>query len=139
VRHTDITRPAPLLTDDNEGFWQAAARGQLVTQQCVTCGTLLHPPRPMCPRCHGIEMVWVELAGTGVVYSYALLHHPQHPAFSYPVIAALVDLDEGVRLLTNLVRVDPAEVRIGMRVSVLFEAVADGMAVPVFEPREVGR
>jgi len=133
---TEIRRPAPLLTDDNEGFWLAAAHNQLVTQQCVNCGKLLHPPRPMCPRCHGLEMVWIELAGTGTVYSYALLHHPQHPAFSYPVIAALVDLDEGIRLLSNLVRIDTDDVRIGMRVRVLFKAVADGMAVPVFEPSE---
>jgi uncharacterized OB-fold protein len=135
----DVSRPAPLLTEDNEGFWRAAAGGQLVTQRCVTCGKLLHPPRPMCPICHGLEMEWVELAGTGTVYSYAMLHHPQHPAFSYPVIAALIDLDEGIRLLSNLVGVDSAEVHIGMRVSVLFDAVADGMAVPVFEPREDGK
>jgi uncharacterized protein len=90
----------------------------------------------MCPRCHGVEMGWLKLAGTGTVYSYALLHYPQHPAFSYPVMAALIDLDEGVRLLSNLVRVDAAEVRIGMRVGVLFEPTADGMAIPVFEPRE---
>jgi uncharacterized OB-fold protein len=136
MNRTDVQRPAPLQTDDNEGFWLAAAQHRLVTQQCVTCGKLLHPPRPMCPRCHGLEMAWIELAGTGTVYSYALLHHPQHPAFSYPVIAALVDLDEGVRLVSNLVHVDPVDVRIGMRVHALFEAVADGMAVPVFEPSE---
>ena len=128
-------RPAPVLTDDNQVFWQAAAEGRLVVQRCSSCGDLHHPPRPMCPTCRSIELGAVDAAGTGTVYSYAFLHHPQHPAFDYPVIAALVELDEGVRLVTNLVDVEPAAVRIGMAVEVAFEPTADGMAVPVFRPR----
>jgi uncharacterized OB-fold protein len=89
----------------------------------------------MCPWCHSLGFAWVELAGTGAVYSYAVLHHPQHPAFTYPLVAALVELDEGIRLVTNLVHVDPAEIRIGMDVRVIFEPTANDMAVPVFEPR----
>ena len=88
----------------------------------------------MCPECHSIEIETVELAGTGTVYSYAILHHPRNPAFSYPVIAALIDLDEGVRVVSNLVGVEPADVRIGAPVRVPFEPTADDMAVPVFEP-----
>lgn len=89
----------------------------------------------MCPVCHSVDHELIDLAGTGTVYSYALLHHPQHPAFGYPLVAALVELDEGVRLVTNLVDVQPAEVRIGMEVEVRFEPTADDMAVPVFAPR----
>jgi uncharacterized OB-fold protein len=83
-----------------------------------------------------MEHDFIELAGTGVVYSYALLHHPQHPAFSYPVVAALVDLDEGVRILSNLVDIEPADVRIGLEVEVAFEPTVADMAVPVFRPRD---
>ena len=61
----------------------------------------------MCPACHSLEFEIIDLAGDGVVYSYAILHHPQNPAFDYPVLAALIDLDEGVRVLSNLVDVDP--------------------------------
>ncbi|MCU1456524.1 MAG: hypothetical protein JWL73_616 [Actinomycetia bacterium] len=129
-----MTRPAPTITDDNRGFWEAAHDGRLVSQQCSGCGQLRHPPRPMCPYCHSIEHELVELAGTGTVYSYAILHHPQHPAFSYPVIAVLVDLDEGVRLLSNLVGVEPGDVHIDMPVRVTFDETEAGMAVPVFEP-----
>ncbi|MDQ1520307.1 MAG: hypothetical protein QOI55_1380 [Actinomycetota bacterium] len=89
----------------------------------------------MCPSCHSIDLEMVELAGTGVVYSYAILHYPQHPAFTYPVIAVLVDLDEDVRMMSNLVGVDPADIRIGLPVEVTFEPTADDMAVPVFERR----
>ena len=84
-----------------------------------------------------MELQWTDVAGTGVVYSYALLHHPQHPAFSYPVAAVLVDLDEGVRVLSNLVDIDPEEIRIDLPVEVTFESTADNLAVPVFRPRSV--
>ncbi len=129
------TRPPPVVTGDNEGFWSAAEEGRLVVQRCAGCRALHHPPRPMCPDCRSVDLGWEQAVGTGVVYSYALLHHPQHPAFEYPVVAALVDLDEGVRLVTNLVDVEPHQVRIGMPVEVAFEPTADGFAVPVFRPR----
>jgi uncharacterized OB-fold protein len=92
----------------------------------------------MCPECHSIELQAQELSGNGVVYSYALLHYPQNPAFSYPVVAALVDLEEGVRILSNIVGVDPAEVAIGLEVEVAFEPTKDDGAVPVFSPRRGG-
>jgi uncharacterized OB-fold protein len=129
-----MTRPAPIITDDNKDFWAAARDRRLVAQRCRQCGRLRHPPRPMCPECHSVEQETVELAGTGTVYSYAILHHPQHPAFSYPVVAVLVDLDEGIRVISNLVGVEPPDVRIGAPVRVTFEPTADDMAVPVFEP-----
>jgi len=127
--------PAPVLTEDNAPFWAAAAEHRLVAQRCTQCARFRHPPRPMCPSCHSLSCAWVDLDGTGTVYSYAVLHHPQHPAFSYPIVAALVDLDEGTRLVTNLVHVRPEDIRIGMEVQVTFKLTAHGMAVPVFEPR----
>jgi len=132
----EVTRPAPTVTDDSAPFWEAARDGRLVAQRCAGCGELHHPPRPVCPRCHSLEHDFIELAGTGVVYSFALLHYPQHPAFTYPVVAVLVDLDEGVRVLSNLVDVEPADVRIGLEVEVAFEPTVADMAVPVFRPRD---
>jgi hypothetical protein len=93
----------------------------------------------MCPTCHSVAQTTVELAGTGTVYSYSILHHPQHRAFSYPVLAVLVDLDEGIRVLSNLVDTDPSTVSIGMPVEVRFEPTGDDMAVPVFTPRDTPR
>jgi hypothetical protein len=129
-----VSRPAPILTDDNHAFWDAAKEGRLVTQRCSRCGRVRHPPRPMCPWCHSLEFEIVDLAGTGVVYSYSILHHPQHPSFDYPVIAALIDLDEGVRILSNLVDITADDVSIGLPVQVRFVPTRDEMAVPVFAP-----
>jgi uncharacterized OB-fold protein len=124
----------PALTEVNEGWWLAARDRRLVIQSCASCGARHHPPRVMCPKCQSLELEFVESEGLGTVYSYALLHHPQHPAFTYPVPAALVDLDEGARVLSNVVGVDPHAIHIGMRVAVDFEPCGDDLAVPVFRP-----
>jgi uncharacterized protein len=126
------TRPAPRPTDDSAVYWDAVARHELVAQRCTVCGKLRHPPRPMCPHCRSLEWHEQRLAGTGSMYSYAVLHHPRSPLFEYPLLAALVDLDEGVRIVTNLVGVEPQDVRIGMRLVVDFEPTSDGGTVPVF-------
>lgn len=131
---TPPRRPDPLVTEDSAVFWEAAAGGRLVAQRCADCGRLRHPPRPMCPRCRSLAVEAVPLSGRGTLYSFALLHHPQHPAFDYPVAAALVDLDEGIRLVSNLSGVAPGDVAIGMPLEVAFEPTQGGGAVPVFRP-----
>jgi uncharacterized protein len=93
----------------------------------------------MCPVCHSLGFDPAELSGTGVVYSYAVLHHPRSPKFDYPLVTALVELDEGVRLVTNLIGVDPADVKIGMSVRVAFLPAEHELAIPVFTPAEPGR
>ena len=127
-------RPNPIVTDDSAVFWDAASDGRLVAQRCGDCGALRHPPRPMCPHCHSLKIDVAELSGRGTIYSYAILHHPQHPAFDYPVFAVLVDLDEGVRLVSNIVGVAKEDIRIGMRVEVEFTSTAGEQKVPVFRP-----
>jgi uncharacterized protein len=132
-------RPAPIVTEDSAAFWDAAAERQLVAQRCGQCGRLRHPPRPMCPHCSSLSIELIPLSGNGTLYSYSILHHPQHPAFDYPVLAALVDLDEGVRLVSNLAGVEPDDIRIGMALEVDFEARDGGTWVPVFRPRATTR
>jgi uncharacterized OB-fold protein len=136
VNDIEPTRPAPILTDDNHFYWDAAREGRLVAQQCQGCGRLRHPPRPMCPYCHSLEFEIIDLSGEGEVYSYAVLHHPQNPAFEYPVIAALIDLSEGVRVMSNLVEIDPGDITIGMQVAVDFRPTRHEGVVPVFKPKE---
>ncbi len=128
-------RPAPAVTEDNLFFWEAARDGRLVAQRCGSCGLLRHPPRTACPACQSLDIEIAGLSGDGEVYSYSLLWHPRSPRFSYPVIAVLVDLAEGVRLVSNLVGVQPDEVRIGLPVTVEFEPCEGELAVPVFRPR----
>jgi uncharacterized OB-fold protein len=88
----------------------------------------------MCPQCRSLEFEVTQLSGRGSLYSYAILHHPRHPAFDYPVLAALVDLEEGIRLVSNLSGLDSADIEIGMELEVCFELTENGGAVPVFQP-----
>jgi uncharacterized OB-fold protein len=132
-------RPDPIATTDSQFFWEAASEGRLVAQRCSGCQRLRHPPRPMCPHCHSLAVEVVTLSGRGTLYSYAILHYPQHPAFDYPVFAALVDLEEGVRIVSNLTHVGPEDIRIGMPLQVHFAPTAPGGQVPVFQPAPTGR
>jgi uncharacterized protein len=132
---TPFPRPAPAITEDNLFFWEAARDGRLVGPRRVPCGLLQYPPRTACPACQSLDCEIAELSGDGEVYSYALLWHPRSPRFDYPVIAILVDLAEGIRLVSNLVGVSPEEVRVGLPVAVEFERCEGELAVPVFRPR----
>lgn len=129
---SEPTRPAPILTPDSAFFWEAAARGELVAQRCGDCGDLQHPPRPICPKCHSSRREVARLSGRGEVYSWIVPRHPAPIGFVEAPVVALIALDEGLRLVSNVIGIAPAEVRNGMRVEVAFEPTAGGHAVPVF-------
>jgi hypothetical protein len=126
------TRPDPIVTADNAFFWEACVRGELVAQRCGACGAFAHPPRPMCPRCHGTEREVVQLSGRGEVWSWIVPRHPAPIGFAEAPIVALIALAEGVRLVSNVVGIAPESMRNGLRVEVAFEPTAGGKAVPVF-------
>jgi len=107
-------RPKPAVNPDNAFFWEGAARHELRLQRCDGCGRLLMPPGPRCPACGSFELGWIVSAGRGRLYSFAVPHHPQVRGFSYPLLVGLVELDEGARVVANLVGMQRHDVRIGM-------------------------
>jgi uncharacterized OB-fold protein len=126
-------RLAPTVTPDTEFFWSGLKEHRLLIQRCAGCRALRHPPRPMCPRCNSLEWDTIESAGRGSVHSFVL---PRHPDFGFadPHIVALVELDEGTRIVTNLVGVDPDHVSIGQRVAVRYETFDGDLTLPFFTP-----
>jgi len=128
------TRPDPVETPDTAFFWAGAARGELVGLACADCGDLSHPPRPMCPRCHSTRRVERRLSGRGRVLTWIFPRHPAPIGFGEAPIVALIDLDEGIRLVSNLVDVEAGALLAGMPVEVTFAPTAGGKAVPVFRP-----
>lgn len=128
-------RPAPIPDAETEPYWQAANEGRLTVQRCTVCGKSQLYPRWRCLRCRG-QVEWVDASGGGTVYSFTVIRQNFSRSFRHliPYVVALVDLDEGPRLMTNLVGVEPDDVEIGMRVRVRFEQVSDGASVPLFEP-----
>ena len=127
-------RLTPTTTPDTQFFWDALQEHRLVIQRCTGCGTLRHPPRPMCPQCNSLQSEAVESSGHGAVFSFVMPRHPEFPGLDNPEIVAIVELDEGTRLVTNLVDVEPAQVSIGMRVAVRFVEFDGGLVLPQFAP-----
>ncbi|MGH3208989.1 MAG: OB-fold domain-containing protein [Trebonia sp.] len=122
----------PVTSPDTEFFWAGAAAGELRVQHCDGCGALRHPPGPMCPSCGAMTAGYVAAAGTGEVYSYVVHHHPPVPGKKLPVVIALVELTEGVRMTGELLGVRPDEVRIGLPVRVEFVRIDDDLTLPAW-------
>jgi uncharacterized protein len=125
----------PLVTPDTAFFWAGTAAGELRIQRCASCGALRHPPGPMCPRCGSPQDGgYVLAAGTGEVYSYVVHHHPPVPGKQLPMVVALVQLPEGVRMVGELPGVRPDQVRIGLPVRATFVRVDDDLTLPAWRP-----
>jgi uncharacterized OB-fold protein len=127
--------PAPTLFEWNRPFFAAGTDGKLVLQRCTRCRKLIYYPRILCPFCLSTKYEWETLSGRGSVYSFAIVWRPNHPAFAeqVPIILAVVDLSEGVQMVTTLVGCAPEAVEVGMQVNVVFDTIADGIALPKFE------
>lgn len=129
----------PPASPDTEFFWAGTRAGELRIQRCGRCGTLRHPPGPACPSCGAIGAGGYQVAaGTGTVYSYVVHHHPPVPGRALPVVVALVQLPEGVRVLGELTGAGPGQVRIGMPVRVGFEPVTPEVTLPCWRPDPPG-
>lgn len=130
--------PRPESDRDDHEFWSGCAQQQLRFQACAECGTLRHPPRPICHKCHSIVCKWVGAPSTALIYTYCVVHHPNHPALArrVPYVVGVVEFPTlpGVRLVTNITDVQPLDVRIGMKVSLWWDDIGDGLFVPRFRP-----
>jgi uncharacterized OB-fold protein len=128
------TRLAPSMSPDTQFFWDGVKEHKLLIQRCRACNALRHPPRPMCPKCNALEWDTVEATGRGELYAFVLPQHPPFPFMEYPYVVALVALDEGVRLVSNLCGVEPDDVRVGMAVEVFYVDFDDGLVLHQFRP-----
>ena len=130
-----MEKPLPMATEESAPYWEGTRLGELRAQRCSDCKYLRWPPSAVCPRCLSRQTEWIALSGRGRVYSWIVVHKSQHPAFwGDPYNVAIVELDEGPRLHTNLVEVDPAKIAIGMPVEVVFEKQNDEITLPRFRP-----
>lgn len=132
----EASRIKPPLGHDNAWWWEMADEGKLGIQRCSNCGTLRHPPRPMCGDCRSLAWEAIEASGRGTVCSFTVLRHPQFPGYRYPLIIVLVDLAEGTRLTSQLADCDPEAVTFGMPVTMRIHEDPDGFRLPVFVPAE---
>lgn len=127
-------RPRPAITADTAFYFDGLHEGKLLIQRCTSCGRLRHPPAPACRWCHSLDWDTVESTGHGTLYSFVVVHHPQVPAFDYPLVVGLAELEEGTRLVADVVDVEPEQVSIGMPVLVGMVAYDDELTLPVLRP-----
>jgi hypothetical protein len=129
-------KPMPRIDEESKGFWEACRRHELYVQRCGACGLLRHYPRALCPTCLSDQIEWVKSSGRGTVYTFTVTYQNQAPGFreELPYVLAYVQLEEGVRLLTNIVGCPADDVRIGMPVEVVFDDVTSEVTLPKFRP-----
>jgi hypothetical protein len=126
----------PVVSPDTAFFWEGTRQGELRIQQCADCGALRHPPGPMCTSCGSPSPKYIVASGTGEVFSYVVHHHPPVPGKKLPLVIALVELDEGVRVLAEMPGISPDRVAIGMAVEVGFLRIDDELVLPVWRAAE---
>ncbi|WP_137994480.1 bifunctional MaoC family dehydratase N-terminal/OB-fold nucleic acid binding domain-containing protein [Streptomyces vilmorinianum] len=131
-------RPRPVINRDNAGFWEGVQAHKLLVQRCADCATARFPWLPGCSACGSQEWDTFEAGGSGTVFSYVVMHHPPFPAFDPPYAVGLIELAEGVRMISNVVGVPYDKVRIGMPVRLEFLRVDEELELPVFRAQDCG-
>ncbi len=132
--------PKPLPLQENKAltnpFWEAAKRHELVMQRCKACANWIHFPREQCPVCFSQELEWQQVSGKGRVYAFTNVHQAQHPAFQdgTPYCFAIVQLDEGPRMVTNIVDCEPDAVQCDMQVEATYDDVSEEWTLVKFKP-----
>ena len=132
-------RPQPVATAETQPYWDAARESRLMVQRCRACGRHQFYPRAFCAACLSDDIEWVQATGTGRIYTFTICRIAANAAMTAPYAVALIDLDEGVRMLANLVDCDLALIRCGGRVQVRFEPISDEFTLPQFTLQEDSR
>lgn len=128
-----MTKPVPTITDLNRLYFEGCAQGELRLRTCRRCQARFRFAHAWCPKCWSLELDWTKASGLGVVSHFSVVYQPPSAAFETPYVLALIQLDEQVRMMSQ-VKCDPAQVRIGLPVRVTFEQRGD-VTLPMFVPR----
>ena len=137
---TNVDRPKPMPRPESvnltKPFWEAAQRHELVCQRCTSCANWIFYPREQCPTCFSQKLEWAPVSGRGRIYAYTIVSQPADRAFEpdAPYVYAIVQLDEGVRMPTNIVGIAPDDVAVDMPVTVVFDDVSPEWTLPKFTP-----
>lgn len=134
IRRTAV--PPLIVTKDNAFFFEGAKQGRLLIQRCADCGVLRHPPAPTCPECRSFAWDTVESSRRATLHSYTVVHRPQDAAFAYPLTIGLADLEEGTRLVADIVDVTADDLTIGMPLEFIFAEHAHGEVLPQLRRRQ---
>ena len=131
-----MERPIPTASPETEPFWQGCRDGELLLQCCRACGNLQYYPRAVCTGCLSSDLDWRRASGRGHIHSFTTVHRALSPAFEddLPYVVAVIELEEGSRMVSRIVGCDPGRLVIDLPVEVGFERIGDEIALPVFRP-----
>lgn len=131
-----LPTPAPAISPETQEFWAATTEGRLLLRRCDDCATVIWYPRAHCPACGSQDTSWMPASGRGTVYTFTVVHRSAVEGFrdALPYVVAYIELEEGPRVLTNIVDCDPASVVVGMPVTVVFHDTGAGSALFRFRP-----
>ena len=129
-------KPLPIINEDTAPYWKYCKKHELRMQKCRECGHIRFPVSILCPECHSMEAEWTKLSGKATVYSYIVFRLPYHESYKddIPYAVAIIQLDEGPRMESNLIVPDLEKIRIDMPVEVFFDDVTDEVSLPKFKP-----
>jgi len=130
------TKPLPAIDNWNRGFWAAAREQRLAAQQCADCSATFFPPGACCPKCLSQHFTWRTLSGRGTVESWTVFHQLYYKGFAQelPYNVAVIRLEEGISLMSNVTGIPNDQLRVGMAVEVVFEKATDEITIPKFKP-----
>jgi uncharacterized OB-fold protein len=134
AQKTTLPAPPPLINVETKTFWDATAEGKLLLPRCNDCDVVIWYPRQFCPECSSFNISYFEASGKGTVYSFAINRRGQGDYRDLAYVLAYVELDEGPRVLTNIVDCDVDQVSVGQKVQVVFHPTSNGVALPRFRP-----
>jgi len=136
VTDTSRPKPLPIVTEESRPFWEGCKRGVFLLQYCEACQRYQFYPRLYCMHCGADSLRWEQASGRGVIYSYTVIHQNKSPEFvnDMPYNVAVIQLEEGPRLMSNIVDAAPGALRVDLPVTVVFDAVSDTISVPRFRP-----
>ena len=129
-------KPLPIINEDNAPYWEYAKKHELRMQKCTRCGYIRFPVSIVCPKCHSMEAEWTRLSGRGKGYSYIIYHQAYHPSYKddIPYAVAIIQLDEGPRMESNITGCQMEDIKIDMPVEVYFDDVTEDISLPKFKP-----
>jgi uncharacterized protein len=132
----EYKKPLPITDIDSQKYWDACHRHELQLQKCQDCNKFYFPPAPVCPKCFSTNVNWEKISGKGTVFTFTVVHRPPSPDMEayVPYVISVIELDEGPKMVSNIVGCKYSDVKIGMKVEVFFEDVAETISLPMFKP-----
>jgi uncharacterized protein len=135
----EYNKPIPVPSAESQAYWDGLRDRELLMPRCDACGKYWFPPSLLCPHCNATKWTWTSTSGRGRIFSYVVYHRVYHPGFAdeVPYAVAVIELDEGPRMVSNVIGIAPDKVACDLRVEVVYQPITDTITLPKFKPAAV--